>query len=192
MRPGLFAIAVLLTPMLAACASLSQDQCQAGDWRAIGMEDGRQGRPLSRLSNHTEACSEYGIAVDQALYLDGREQGLLSYCRPEVAARESVDGRRYYNVCEGAAGQSFARVYAAGERIYQLEAELNSIGSEIDSVSRQLRQSGLSESEVASLLREIRFLERDRNSLRRDIRLAESRLSAITAQEQARLAALGV
>lgn len=177
--------------VLASCATLSEEQCQAGDWRAIGMTDGAQGRPAGYVSNHVDACAEYGIGLDQALYQAGRAEGLQAYCRLDVAAEEGRDGERYYGVCEGSMGLAFARVHAAGQDIYELEAELNSIDSEISSLVRRLGQGGLTEAEAARIASEIRSLEREEDSLRRQIRIAESRLRAIQRQEQLRLAQTG-
>lgn len=180
--------ALVLGAILAACATLSEEQCQAGDWRSIGQADGARGRPANYVSNHIDACSEYGIGLDQALYDAGRQEGLGSYCRLDVAAREGRRGDRYYGVCEGSVGLAFARVHRAGLEIYELEAELNSVESEISSLVRRLGQSGSSEEQVASLRREIRSLEREASSIARQIRFAERQLVLIQSQEQARLA----
>lgn len=173
--------------LLASCATLSEEQCQAGDWRAIGVADGIEGRPMSYLSNHVDACSEYGIGIDQALYQTGRAEGLRAYCRLDVAAAEGLDGEPYYGVCEGDLGVAFARVHGAAEDVYDLEAELNSIESEINRLESRIVQGGLTPEQIAELERDIRSLERDYNSVRRQIRLAEGRLSAIQADEQLRL-----
>jgi predicted nucleic acid-binding Zn-ribbon protein len=94
-------------------------------------------------------------------------------------------------VCEGNIGVAFARVHGAAERVHDLEAELNSIDSDIDRLARRLRQGGLSEGEAAALVREIRSLQRDSDSVRRQIRLADNRLRAIQREEQLRLASAG-
>ena len=180
-------VAIALGLLLASCATLSEEQCQAGDWRAVGVADGVEGRPMSYLSSHMDACSEYGISIDQALYEDGRAEGLRAYCRLDVAASEGLDGERYYGVCEGDLGVAFARVHGAAEDIYDLEAELNSIESDIDGLETRILRGGLTPEQIAELERDIRSLERDYNSVRRQIRLAEGRLSAIQADEQLRL-----
>lgn len=179
--------ALLGALVLASCATLSQEQCEAGDWRAIGFNDGADGRPADRLSSHIEACSEYGVPVDNALYQSGRVEGLRVYCRLDNAERTGTSGERYYGVCEGALGVAFARIHAAGNDIYQMEAELNSIDSEIDSKLAQLRRGDLSQEEIARVTREITFLQSDRRMLEFRIRSAEQRLSTLRRQEQARL-----
>ena len=179
--------ALLGALVLASCATLSQEQCEAGDWRAIGFNDGADGRPADRLSSHIEACSEYGVPVDNALYQSGRAEGLGVYCRLDNAERTGTSGERYYGVCEGALGVAFARIHAAGNDIYRMEAELNSIDSEIDSKLAQLRRGDLSQEEVARVTREITFLQSDRRMLEFRIRSAEQRLSTLRRQEQARL-----
>jgi hypothetical protein len=187
--PVLFALSI--GSLLGSCATLSQEQCQAGDWRSIGVADGAEGRPASYVSNHVNACAEYGIGLDQPLYQVGRAEGLRAYCTLENAADVGLDGERYYGVCEGNIGVAFARVHGAAERVHDLEAELNSIDSDIDRLARRLRQGGLSEGEAAALVREIRSLQRDSDSVRRQIRLADNRLRAIQREEQLRLASAG-
>ena len=187
----LASLAVAIGVLLASCATLSEEQCQTGDWRSIGINDGARGRPISYVSNHIDACAEYGIGLDQTLYQAGRDEGLQAYCRLDVAAREGLDGERYYGVCEGNLGIAFARVHGAAEDVYDLEAELNSIDSEISSLVSRLGRGGLSEDDAAELASDIRSLERDRDSVRRQIRLAENRLRAIQRDEQLRLSLAG-
>lgn len=184
-------IAIVAGLLLASCATLSEEQCQAGDWRAIGVADGIEGRPMSYLSNHVDACSEYGISVDQALYQAGRAEGLRAYCRLDVAAAEGLEGEPYYGVCEGDLGVAFARVHGAAGDVHDLEAELNSIESEISGIVSRIAQGNLTPEQVAILEGDLRALERDRDSVRRQIRLAEGRLASIQADEQLRLSRSG-
>ena len=184
-------LAVAAGALLASCATLSEDQCQVGDWRAVGLADGIKGRPASALSRHVDACSQYGIGIDRAVYQAGRAEGLAAYCRPEIAAAEGLAGQAYFGVCEGDLGVAFARIHRAGEAVYDLEVERNSIESEIGSLVRRMAQPGLTDPERADLARQIRALERERDSVRRQIRLAERRLSLIKTEEQLRLSGAG-
>lgn len=184
-------IAVSAGMLLASCATLSEDQCRAGDWRSIGVADGVKGRPASYLSSHVDACSEYGIGIDRAVYEAGRAEGLRAYCRPEIAESEGRAGESYYGVCEGDMGVAFARIHRAGEQIHGLEAERNSIESEISALVRRMAQPGLTDPQRADLAREIRTLERERDSVDRQIRLAERQLALIRAEEQLRLSRTG-
>lgn len=190
-RLGILLVALIAGAVLASCATLSEEQCQTGDWRSIGFDDGARGRPPVYLANHTEACSEYGIAVDSALYADGRRDGLRTYCRLSNAERLGRDGERYHGVCEGEIGQAFARIHALAEDIYDAESELDSLDSEIDAKLALLSRNGLTEDQVADLTRDIRGLQRERQSDRMRIRMLEMRLSTARRAEEARLGVYG-
>ena len=175
--------------VLAACATLSQEQCQAGDWRAIGLEDGARGRPADYVANHVDACSEYGIGVDQARYAEGRADGLEAYCRLDTAQSEGLQGNRYYNVCPGAVGLGFSQVHRAALEVYEAEAELDSLESELDRLVAQLSRPDLSEDDRARLRTQLRRLETDENRAERSLRLAEQRL--VSTRRQAEIALRG-
>lgn len=178
--------------LVASCATLSQEQCEAGDWRAIGFNDGADGRPADRISSHVEACSEYGISVDTALYQTGRTEGLRVYCRLSNAEQQGRSGERYFGVCEGELGVAFARVHAAGRDVFNLEAELNSLDSEIDARLAELRRGNPTPEQVAALTRELTTLQTERRLLELRLRSAEQSLSALRRQEQIRLSQAGI
>ena len=83
---------------LTACATLSQEECVRGDWFGLGANDGHAGQPISRLSEHAEACSDYGITVNNPAYMAGREQGLKAYCQLDNAFKTGLNGQTYYYV----------------------------------------------------------------------------------------------
>ncbi|WP_417584139.1 DUF2799 domain-containing protein [Pelagibacterium sp.] len=178
--------------LLASCATLSREQCEAGDWRSIGFGDGADGRPADRISSHVEACSEFGIPVDNALYQSGRTEGLRVYCRLNNAERQGRAGERYYGVCQGDLGVAFARVHDAGRDVFNLEAELNSLDSDIDSKLAELRRSDLTAEEIATLTRELTFLQSDRRRLESRVRSADQNLALVRRQEESRLNQAGI
>ena len=65
MRFGIL-LALLSAMILSSCAPLSEDECRAGNWQAIGQADGAEGRDLNYIDQHAEACAEYGVAPDVA------------------------------------------------------------------------------------------------------------------------------
>jgi hypothetical protein len=191
-RLSLVCAALLGALVLASCATLSQEQCEAGDWRAIGFSDGADGRPADRISSHVEACSEFGIAVDNAVYQTGRAEGLRVYCRLSHAERQGRSGERYFGVCEGELGVAFARVHGAGREVFNLEVELNSLDSAIDAKLAELRRGNPTPEQVAALTRELTILQTERRVLQLRVRSADQRLSALRRQEEARLSQAGI
>lgn len=193
MKPILLFLAALAAgAVLASCATLSEAECEAGDWRGIGIADGANGRPASYVDNHISACSEYGIGLDRQAYETGRQLGLTHYCRLERAQEEGLDGDRYYGVCEGELGVSFARVYDAGKAVYAREADYNSVESELESTIDSLARQDLSEAERQSLRFKAERLQIELRLLLNRISLAERRLADVRRTEERRLAQLGI
>jgi len=133
--------------ILSACASLSEEECLAADWYAIGVEDGSRGQDMSRIGAHRKACAEYGIAPDVALYEQGRARGLENFCTRERGYYEGERGRRYGGVCPAHLEGLFMQGYLAGQEVYRtkqdirrLEGELKKVRDEIALIRQNLDQ----------------------------------------------------
>lgn len=145
--------------VLAGCATLSEDECQRGDWYTIGLTDGDKGRLTSYLSRHAEACAKHGIGVDQAAWLEGREVGLQSYCRPERAYSLGRRGTKLNPVCPRAEVALLTEANDWGLRYHAISDEIRDVEREIDEITEELE--ALPEDDRAArreLLRERRQL----------------------------------
>lgn len=129
------ALVLLLAPAvllgLAACASLSEDACRAGDWRGIGQRDGAAGRPDGYIANHAEACAGIGVTPDLAAWRDGRAEGLTLYCTPRNAFDIAARGGRINPVCPASAAYGLARATDQGRRAYEIDRETARLQSDI-------------------------------------------------------------
>lgn len=135
----------VLTPLLigslislAGCASLSKDECLHADWRMIGFEDGAKGKSPDYLGEHREACAEYGVVPNQNLYLKGREDGLVEYCRPYNAFQEGVRGATYQGVCPAYKQDAFLEAYQYGKKIHEADQKVNDQESNIKDLESSL------------------------------------------------------
>ncbi len=172
--PSGMALAALLV-LLGGCASLSESECRQGDWRAIGAEDGRDGRDRARLGEHRQACVEYGIAPDEPAYLAGRDEGLRTYCTAGNGFRVGSAGSAYAGVCPPLLEGAFLHAFENGRELHGLRSAVEEVGRRIDEDERELRR----------VEDELRYLERAVNETqdadrRRDLvrdlrRLAEQR-----------------
>lgn len=129
----------LAAPLLLAgsCATLSEDQCRAGDWGGIGYTDGANGHTTGRFGDHVKACEKFGIMPDQAAYLAGRTRGLPAYCNPGRGFTEGRLGRTYYGVCPANLERAFQSGYADGRVVWDAQQRVDR--AEIDISNAQAR-----------------------------------------------------
>lgn len=123
---------------LASCASLSEEECRAGDWYGIGVADGAEGRGPDRIEAHRRACADAGIAPDLEAWQKGRERGLRLYCTPEKAYREGREGQ---SIAAGCTRTEMARIMPAwewGRNWWRLELEADGIRDEIRDIEREI------------------------------------------------------
>lgn len=165
---------VLLIVLLNACASLSETECRSGDWYGVGLQDGQNGAPLSRLGDHREACAEFGINIDGDRYRTGRDQGLLNYCTPENGARVGRSGASYHNVCPPGLDGEFLRQYRFGYKIWEVEQALERIDSRISQIDSELAKKDLTDEDRRKLRRERDELEDEHDDRERELRILEA------------------
>jgi hypothetical protein len=132
------AVAVLLALALAGCSSMSEKECLATDWQAVGYEHGVRGYSGDSIAATRRACAEHGVRTDLEGYRTGREQGLREYCRPANGYEVGVNGGRYAGVCPASLEASFLRSYEAGRELYVLQARVWSVEAELQSRRAEL------------------------------------------------------
>lgn len=173
--------------LLGSCATMSAEQCQAGDWSGQGYADGAAGLTMSRLNDHAEACAKHGITPDAAAYGAGREQGLLQYCTPDRGFREGRAGSAYAGVCPSYLEADFVPAYRDGQIVYQVDQALVSARSLVDSHGNRLeeldekivakqaeaRAEGLTDQQREAVRNRIQELRRERADTERDWRRAQ-------------------
>ncbi len=163
MRYLIFAIPLLL---LAACATLSADECRAGNWEAIGRSDGADGRREDFILQHAKACNEHGILPNKTEWIRGRADGLLLYCTPFRAYDEGRRGRRLSPVCPAEELAMLGRANDRGLRRYEIEQEIRATEREITAIQSQIATLPSDDPSRASLVSEIGHLRLDLLSLR--------------------------
>lgn len=190
------ATATLLT--LGSCATMSKEQCLAGDWSGQGYADGAAGASMSRLGEHAEACMKHGVAPDDAAYRSGWSQGVVTYCTPERGFVEGRSGNGYAGVCPAELERAFMPayedgrvVYAAEQAVRDAESLINSLGGRLEELDdkleakqRELRADGLTDEQRDVIRNRIRELRREREDTERDWRRAQRALD--DAEMQAR------
>ena len=165
-------LAVSSLAFLAACASLSEEACRTGDWESIGYNDGVRGRAESYIVEHREACGEYGIAPNTAVWLRGRIEGLKQYCTPDNAYTVGRRGSELNNVCPTTQLSELRLANFFGLRYYEINREIDALEDEVDEIElilitnftgeltpEQIQLQNFYLSQIIDLQRSIRQLE---------------------------------
>jgi len=175
---------------LAGCASMSEEECQATDWRTVGYEDGVAGYSGNRIGNYRKSCGEYGVAPDLAQYQSGREMGLREFCVPANGFRVGANGHGYNGVCPAELDRDFTQAYQSGRQLYTLRSrvidasnelessrqEVNQIDSSIISIGAEMLASGTTAERRAQLLLDTKQMAERKGELKSRIPQLESDL----------------
>ena len=173
---------------LASCATMSADQCLAGDWVGQGLVDGTSGLSMSRLGEHAEACAKHGVVPDSMAYAAGRDRGLMRYCTPENGFRAGRTGSAYGGVCPGFLEANFMPAYRDGRIVHEAEQALtdargrvNGLGRELEDLDEkitgkqaELRAAGLTDAQRDQIRNRIQDIRRERANAERDWRRAQA------------------
>jgi hypothetical protein len=124
------AASLVALALLAGCASLDRAECDAGDWRAIGLADGAEGYGPERLDEHRAACARYDVAPDAAAWEAGRQAGLLSYCTPANVYRIGAQGAALSNQCPAESMAELQAAWHQGNLRFAIESEIDAIRSQ--------------------------------------------------------------
>jgi hypothetical protein len=113
---------------------MDAEECATADWRAVGYEDGVEGRSAAYFGTRRKACAEHGIKADFDAWLAGRGEGVAHFCRPQNGYQLGLEGGPYSGICPAALEAPFLAAHAEGYGLYER-------GAAIDQIRRQLRQS---------------------------------------------------
>lgn len=166
------ATALAFAAVLGGCASMSEDACRVADWGRIGYQDGAKGYSDERLSEHAEACGKIGIRPDTRQWRAGWDNGVLTYCTPQVGWREGSAGRGYNGVCRGRGEAAFLSAYQPASEIHRLNSRIEQNHSELRRLQGQL--SSAPNDEARRRIRDrMRFIDDDQRHLRSSLNLLQ-------------------
>jgi hypothetical protein len=192
-----------------AAGALAREDCAGSDWFQVGERDGLYGEGAAKLEARRARCAEFGVAINDEDYRDGRARGLRTYCRPDRGFDAGRNGRDYLGVCPADAEAAFLAEYRIGRRLFDLSAALTTatsdraaaeakIGSNRFELSRALEVVGdgrhsveernAATAEIARLRQENAALEADMARLEAAIGAAEKALDAHRAMLERRAA----
>ncbi len=150
---------------LSGCATLNEDECLTADWRTIGFQDGVAGHTPDRLGQHRKACAKYGVTPNLDTYLEGRSQGLVTYCTPQNGFNAGAAGRSYKGVCPAELENEFLPAYNDGHGLYTREHALSDVLSDISHSESRLEEIHKEIAEKEALLVEAAGTPGERSKL---------------------------
>lgn len=161
--------------LLAGCAVVSEEECQAGLWYERGLQDGARGRGQALVYEIAQKCREYGVRVDSDAWLRGHEEGVEQFCTPENGYIQGRRGHGYEGVCTGPTADLFMGEYRRGLADYRVEQEYRRLADRRDYLERELYsvRSALAGADDEQTVRALRF---QRNALARELRLLDMQL----------------
>jgi len=167
-----FIVLLMLALGLSGCASLSKEQCLAGNWDEVGYRDGRQGYKTISLDKHTESCAEYGVRPNREQYKQGYNKGIAFYCTPSNGRHIGERGDYYHYVCPPNLEPEFLDNYRYGKELHDAKDKIEDTQNDLRKKEDQLRiEKNASirdslRSEISALDDLVRTLQRNYNHLR--------------------------
>ena len=95
-----------------ACATLSGEECQNGDWYAIDDKDRMTGHYPNYIVKHPKACSEFAISPNYQAWETGRQEDLKHCCTKITAYQFGEKGQPLHTVCPGDMTETLQRIHA--------------------------------------------------------------------------------
>ncbi|WP_237057116.1 DUF2799 domain-containing protein [Microbulbifer sediminum] len=165
----------LLPVLLPGCAVISEEQCRAGNWYELGVQDGSRGVGQAKVYEMAQECQQYGARVDSDAWLRGHEEGVEEYCTAENGYVEGRRGRDYQGVCTGPTADLFLREYQRGLALYRVEQQYRQLVSRHEYLRDELFavRAALNAAESEE---ERQALQLRRRSLRQELRLLDLEL----------------
>lgn len=169
---------------VSSCASMSKKECLSVDWFNKGLDDAMQGRPVSRVQDHADACQVVKVKPDIPLYESGHRKGARLFCLPDNGYKQGRAGYNYTGLCPHDLEDRFLVNYYEGKKLFDIENNIIQLRTDIDSARREI---DVKRSERDRLYKDIAASndEKDRkNKLRRvqdidyEIPRLEGRISA--------------
>ena len=118
---------------LSGCASMSQQECLAADWRLVGYEDASQGHSTARIGEHRKACAKVNVQPDLNRYQQGHREGARVYCVKPRGYQLGASGGSYQGICPADLEPAFLRAYDHGRERYAITQQISQLEGDISS-----------------------------------------------------------
>lgn len=134
----IFSGILFATLLLSGCATLTQEECETGNWEQIGQRDARQGYRPERFNDHVKSCERYKIDLSDRAYLSGYKKGQLHYCTITNGYEVGRKGYVYRGICPASSFSGFEPAYDKGRAIHDIEESISSAAYDRNQVKDQI------------------------------------------------------
>ena len=180
-------ILLALCTQLGACAVMNKQECLNANWRDIGYHVAFDGaiEHTKPFANREKACDKHEVVANQALFLQGFEDGRVHHCQLENAVHLGIDGHLKTinnNLCPRQHYPGFESAFHAGYKLNDLRRNVYSSQSTISSLDSTIYKSRERIIRIEDLLEskndesnavDKRKLSEERQKLRKRIRRAK-------------------
>lgn len=125
--------------LLAACATLSEQQCHSVDWWQLGHGDALAGADPGHVHRHREACQRHGIVPDAQAWLAGYGQALPLFCNAAQGYRHGSRNGDYHGQCPPDLEAGFLAGLQLGQELHELDLRIAEQDREIERLRRAMR-----------------------------------------------------
>jgi hypothetical protein len=165
--------------VLASCQTISKEECAVTNWRDLGVRDGQQGFPATRIERHSSACAKAGITVDTTAYLGGRDIGIRSYCTPANGLQVGRSGSNYRNSCPAELEPAFLRSYLAASQLRRAENRLRDAQRRVQTLTDRAFSNELTPEQRRELQLDVREARTDVRQRELDVRDAQTQYNRV-------------
>jgi len=180
---------ILLTMAVSGCATVSQSECESGDWRSVGLKAGAAGLGEERYSEDLQACQKHGIRVDRDQWMEGHARGLERFCTVRNGYTKGTSRAHYLGTCPQPADSEFRRGYDLGVMLADARDRLAEMSHHIEELQNRIapkeheegrpQSESLSEAEKIQMGIELGALIVRREHAEDEVRLLERRASEL-------------
>jgi hypothetical protein len=163
------ALLPLTVIVLAGCSAMGRSECEVSDWRSVGFEDGARGASVARIGDYRKACAKHGVTPDLEAYRAGYAQGVETYCRAANGFNLGSSGGAYGGMCPGELEGEFLSGYQTGRQLYELNAAVSVVSSQIAGKRHTLSEVREAQSEKEAALLDKDTPDNDRVILANDL-----------------------
>jgi hypothetical protein len=163
---------------LVACQSSPKTvvSCESADWYELGRRTGTTGQP-SQLDQERKRCTGQFDHTQEAVYINGYNNGLTEYCTNENGYALGKSGATLNKVCPRPIDEAFVAGYMRGTKVRELQQVNENIDRKISSINQRLKSAKDKKNEHGQLMSEITGLEQERQANRKRLNQIEKQIN---------------